>query len=750
MESNRGSRNSILRDSVAAATTSERALGIRAALAAKKTREWYKELMAWPWPVMDEHHNGFDLPSEQDHSRSLAKYGYPKRLNELPQDAGRLDAYENTRGDLYWGSLPADVVREYENRIETISDDMETLQMDELKDYVRDVHLMTGSRRSSLRAAERSNDHLPNYNRLDDFTAIITATIMQALPTITQLYLLLDTWSVRLTILRQVPGFLACLEESQMAIKSGWNAIGKSGTPTGSLTSRVSREAFVTMRTVLETKISGLGRKLDSMLDMLEGREDFLPEKWIDNMENIEADYGTWVVETEMQVLDNELTNKESSEAIEGIKQTNHEQNAEIQHSMIEFRNLGNQWSYQPIEEPLGKETGYNSDAKPRVSCSTPSMPPATQDHESSNWSDLEPNERDRAAQDTIKTSTTLTGSFLPDHPTRRSSAGSQNAETIKTSAGSVYNLLSGLLGHGDAGVSSIDPGSASCRSFVQSSGAVRTMDRPSKEGTIDLRPVQSPDLTKIAPQGDSPGLGVLSQTFESSAASGDPFLNTDETKSSGGGDFGIKLATDSENGPPSLTTSKSLPIRTEMEILDTLEADLLEQKHGPAAKPGPLVFYKTHSRAVSNVSSDMSLDYSYPGSATSENFSNMSSPEIRDASRAEYFAGPVEVTTPSYIPKDPMSPDGIVSRQSSQRTERGDDRTTESTFPSSYVSLPTQRSRASTFKNEFGVNDIPVGRDGLFPSPGQPEPDAKARSARGMVHTPQSYHYHSMVLIVI
>lgn len=665
--------SSILRDSVAAATTSERALGIRAALAAKKTREWYNELMAWPWLSADGYHNGFDGQGESGH---MGKYVCPKRLDELWPNGERLGAHSDAEKEVYCGSLPESVVQEYEDRIETISDDMDTLELDELKDYIRNVHLSTGSRRSSLQVPELDSGHVSTYNRLDDFTAVITATIMQALPTMTQLYLLLDNWSVRLMVLRRVPDFLACLEESRMAIKSAWNAVGKSEITTGNPESLVSRKTFMTMRTVLESRITELGRILDSMLDMLEGRQDILPEKWVDSMENLEIEFGAWVMETENQVLKNELTSRQSGEAIEAIDQTDYEQNPEKQDPPRNARTFGDQSSHEPPEPDLGRETGNTSETL----SSDRSASSATQGHEHSDRSDMEPNESYSTAQGTVNMlNDSYPRSPLQNPPSGTFLAYSGSPEIKTTSAGNALDLSSGLLGY----------------------------ENPSQE--IPSRAA----LTSTS-----------SQTRERSV------VGTDGTKSPRGDVHAVKVASGSTVSPQNLATSKSLPVNAKLEILDTLEAELLEQKHGPAARPGPLIFHKSHSRALSNVSSDMSSNPSYPGSATSEYFSNMPSPEIRDASRAEYFAGPIKVTTPSYSSKDPMSPDSTVSRQSSQRTERGDYKTNEGIFPPSYTSQTTHRIRASTSKSEIGANDIAGFKDGFFPSPGQFESESRAQSA--------------------
>lgn len=700
VESGGNSLSSILRDSVAAATTSERALGIRAALAAKKTREWYHELMEWPWPSPDGYHNGFDCPPGHDESRNMGKHVYPKRLDELWPSGEMLRTHDNAGKEGYYGSLPEIVVQEYEDRIETISDDIESLGIDELKDYVRDIHLTAGSARSSLQASEPNSGYVTTYNRLDDFTAVITATIMQALPTITQLYLLLDTWSVRLMILRRVPNFLTCLEEAQTAVKSAWHAVGKSEFTTEHLESFITREAFATMRTVLGNKITELGRILDGMLDMLEGREDVLPERWIESMDILEVEFGTWVVETENQVLKNELKNGQSNEDIEAIDQNSHIKYTEIQDPPLDARASESQPGIGPSERHLTEDIRNTPDAKSKNQCSARSVSPAIQGHEYSDPSDRKANESNGAAPGAVNVlADSYSGSFLPKLRSETSAVCLGSAESKTITAGSVNDLSTGLLGYGN----------------------------------------QSQEvLPHVVPTSES------SETQEHS------IFGTDGTESPDGNIDAVKVASGSTVNPQNLATSTPLPLKSKLDILDTLEAELLEQKHGPAARPGPLVFQKSHSRALSNISSDMSPNSSYPGSATSEYFSNMSSPELRDASRAEYFAGPIEVTTPSYSSKDPISPNSTVSRQSSQRTERGDSMTNEGDFSSSYAFPTTQRSRASTVKKELGTNDIAGFKDGFFPSPAQLESGLRTRSAstvsveaapKGAVYNQQRCH---------
>ena len=255
-------RQSFIQESVALASSSERAWGIKAALAGKKLREWHQELLLWPWP------------------------GYEAR---------------DCEGEEVWGGLPAKTVQQYEERLEIITDDMETLEVDDLKDYVRSRHL--GSQlRVSLDAMAPSN-----YQPLSDFSAIITAIIVQALPALSHLATLLNIWTIRFSVLRQVPAFLRNLADSKESMLSAWIAVGKPESPTGKWRSNFSRQSFLSVQAVLKDQIAQLGRMLDNMLDLLEGSRDALPEKWIDAIDALESEYGLWVVKAEELLLENEI-----------------------------------------------------------------------------------------------------------------------------------------------------------------------------------------------------------------------------------------------------------------------------------------------------------------------------------------------------------------------------------------------------------------------------------------------------------
>ena len=293
-----GSRQQVLSDSIADASTSERALAIRAALAGKKLREWYAEVKAWRWPK-----SAFEEPPQEEKLETHRTFDHSGYLNQVIYGgAGAIGADEIEQPG-YWGSLPAYIVGNYERRIESIKDEMEALDVEELKNYVLGAHL---SRASSLREEQYADPSLGSYNHLDDFTVVITATIMQALPYIARLTSLLDVWSIRLVVLRQVPGFLRQVEDARITVDSAWNAIGISKGNASQAHSDLTREDFITMKTVLQDRVTELGQRLDVMLDALEGCVDRLPNHWIDGMEGVQDDYEIWVVDAERLVEETE------------------------------------------------------------------------------------------------------------------------------------------------------------------------------------------------------------------------------------------------------------------------------------------------------------------------------------------------------------------------------------------------------------------------------------------------------------
>ena len=248
---------SFVEASVSNASESERAWGIKAALAGKKIREWHDELQGWPW------HSG-----KGNFKNAFHDY----RDNDT-------------------------LVQQFQERIETIRDDMETLEVEELKDRVREVHVKRWT----------FHPEISNYDQLDDFTAIITATIVQSLPTLSRLEVLLNVWSTRLIIIRQLPTFFREVTTCQESMLSAWRAIGQGDNLDIAPKPDFSRKASSDIKAVLQDHITKVGSRVDGMLNLLEGGPDTLPEQWIDVIDKLEDEYSTWVVRAEELVLNNEM-----------------------------------------------------------------------------------------------------------------------------------------------------------------------------------------------------------------------------------------------------------------------------------------------------------------------------------------------------------------------------------------------------------------------------------------------------------
>ena len=286
-------------ESVASASNSEKAWAFKAALAGNKVREWYAEIEGWTWPGFDRPLS--DGPIERSVQYHQKGHGDRRIYGQAISPNGSGIEKQNE------GALSSKLVQEYDERIQTIRDDMEALEIEDLKDYVLNTHFKANSRRSSLHDPQTRLAFATEYNHLDDFTTVITATIVQALPTISRLETLLNTWSTRLLVLRQVPSFLADLEAGRESMISASIAIGAHNARDRKRKSEFSPKAFSDIQAVLKDQIAQLGRRLDRMLDLLEGSADTLPDAWVDGLDNIENEYSAWVVKAERLAMNKEL-----------------------------------------------------------------------------------------------------------------------------------------------------------------------------------------------------------------------------------------------------------------------------------------------------------------------------------------------------------------------------------------------------------------------------------------------------------
>lgn len=257
---NRSEQNTIAK-CIADASESERKLSIRAAVASKKLKEWTDEVLGWSWP-----------------SSTDRAWGAGFITPELQSDTK------------YLGSLPQAVVQKHEDRLDEIWDAIETLGLDEIKDSVFSSHHSISSSSATT-----------GYGRLRDITALTTATVIQSLPVLAKLRIFLETWSIRLTVLRQIPDLLTSLQQVKLGLDT-INAILKDPEQSRKLNARELEKG----KLLFGNKVSNLGKRIDALLDMLDDQEDTLPQVWIDSLEDIERKYAHWAEDAARVVAQNE------------------------------------------------------------------------------------------------------------------------------------------------------------------------------------------------------------------------------------------------------------------------------------------------------------------------------------------------------------------------------------------------------------------------------------------------------------
>ncbi|KAI1262488.1 hypothetical protein F5Y18DRAFT_418892 [Xylariaceae sp. FL1019] len=282
------------------ASTTEHSFAMKAAIASKSINGWLGELSAWPWPKTGTS-AGFEMPPTK--KRKLFEPETPEVGQESTPHSG----------PTYFGSLPVDDVIRYETRLDQIKGDMEGLDLEDIKNQILRNHILPLSRPGTpFSDAGRSVASAYTFNRLEDLTAVVTAITIQTLPALSKLSRLLNTWNVRLIVLRKTPALLVMIKDAEIAIEAGQKAIeppipsssesvgaGKSGQKP---VERLSKKDFDVMKSVLEQKVSKPGQALDNMLDLLEGMPDTLPEEWLDRMETIERDYVEWLITAERKI----------------------------------------------------------------------------------------------------------------------------------------------------------------------------------------------------------------------------------------------------------------------------------------------------------------------------------------------------------------------------------------------------------------------------------------------------------------
>lgn len=292
--SNESFSHDTLSHSISQVSPAERALGIRAAVAAQNLNLWYKEVQAWTWPkqVDAKQGKGFVPPVEGQPGDNGSGSSNSSLL--VSPGTGEIKP-------VYYGCLPSTIVEQYEQRIEEIRDGMDNLHVEELKEHVLSAHIPSRSRPSSSTSTVSVPPPL-SYVQLSDFTAVVTATILRALPFLSRLNNLLTTWDVRLLVLRQIPGLLRELHTARSTLDASFHAL-RTSDPSEKSDTFLSSLYLRAEHAKLESVVVSAGRRMDRVLDALEGRQDSLPENWIDDLEGVESDFAAWVVEVDKYKL---------------------------------------------------------------------------------------------------------------------------------------------------------------------------------------------------------------------------------------------------------------------------------------------------------------------------------------------------------------------------------------------------------------------------------------------------------------
>ncbi|KAK7518720.1 hypothetical protein IWZ03DRAFT_345244 [Phyllosticta citriasiana] len=265
--------------SLSNASPTEKDLGVRVASATHKIKSWCAELEQWTWPET------FEEP--------------PPRLDGIAEDSSGSNGVRAA----YWGSLPAARVQAYGERLDQIKDELDDLNMDELKGHILDMYPMDRWQSAPSEGKKRAELHL-----LDDFSYVVTHTMLQALPCLSYLNQLTRTWTMRVAVLRDVPKFLGGLKEAKKALRLGWDSLIPPNELEPSQKALAEwKEAAETIRSVLETQVRSLGQKLDRMLDSLEDMNDTLPDHWIDDFEELEGEYGKWCSDAQRRIFEADM-----------------------------------------------------------------------------------------------------------------------------------------------------------------------------------------------------------------------------------------------------------------------------------------------------------------------------------------------------------------------------------------------------------------------------------------------------------
>ncbi|TQV91062.1 hypothetical protein V2A60_008127 [Cordyceps javanica] len=287
-----------IRACMALASPAEREFAMRTALASQRIFDWLQEMRAWTWP--DEGGSAGFQQGAADVRRNLFSSSTSSTSSQRQQQ------------QVYMGSLPQHQVTEYARRVEEIYHGMDQLQVEDIKTHILTTHVMPISRSTTpLSEGGHYNAAAPSYHRMDDLSAIVTAMVVQTLPNLARLTRLLQTWTMRITVLQHVNPVLAAIEDAEAVMDEAWEQVSLlarekarleqdlAGEP---LDAVLTKDTFGAKKRSIMRKVAKPGRTLDYMLDCLEGLDDTLPDHWLERMEVVEQNYSEWAAVAERKI----------------------------------------------------------------------------------------------------------------------------------------------------------------------------------------------------------------------------------------------------------------------------------------------------------------------------------------------------------------------------------------------------------------------------------------------------------------
>lgn len=277
-------RDAHLARSIEGTSEEERRLGIRAALAGQKTRQWLREINAWWWP----------------------------RPEDCSWGAAFLPPHGHDMDGEYLGCLPKETIDHHSDRIDDILDAIEELGIQDLQNYM--LVNLPNPHSPNLRDDQTTN---AGHVYLRDLTAVIAASVMDMLPIKAALDEKLNLWRGRLDALVLIPQIDKRWRLCKIYFKDAMNTfqdLQKSRTIDA--TKAESAKAALKYQINLLSRLIGKARK--SLLDPY----DSLPRAYIDSLEDLDSKYDEFVARADQLIEHNQRLSLQNGNVAAKAEQT--------------------------------------------------------------------------------------------------------------------------------------------------------------------------------------------------------------------------------------------------------------------------------------------------------------------------------------------------------------------------------------------------------------------------------------------